>query len=289
MIIHNVKRDTTYSLWWDGAGRFPIPIGVGVITHYTATANGDSGKIAINKSGVEFNRDETKILCMAIGTHHFVYPGIPCEDKYKTTFIFSLIAPPSSTAPSDCSASPASPTEIQSVSVKAINLPKNENSGNSGIVTLPLAEFLTKGNYSAKVYNTTSNNPNPVCEAIFTVGADSATIQKSKKPQTLNITPCGPPADPGIATAIGCIHTSPAAFSKDFLKFILGISGGLAFLMMLLGAFQMLTSAGNPETLQAGWERLTSAIIGLLFVIFAVLLLQIIGVGILNIPGFTKI
>lgn len=93
--------------------------------------------------------------------------------------------------------------------------------------------------------------------------------------------------NPGIRTAIGCIHTSPVGFIKDFLKFIIGISGGLAFLMMILGAFQMLTSAGNPETLQAGRERLTSAIIGLLFVIFSVLLLQIIGVGILNIPGFS--
>lgn len=90
----------------------------------------------------------------------------------------------------------------------------------------------------------------------------------------------------GIATAIGCVHTSPVGFIKDFLKFIIGISGGLAFLMMILGAFQMLTSAGNPDTLAAGRDRLTSAIIGLLLVIFAVLLLQIIGVGILNIPGF---
>lgn len=93
--------------------------------------------------------------------------------------------------------------------------------------------------------------------------------------------------DAGIKTAIGCVHTTPAGFVKDFIAFAIGIGGGLAFLMMLLGAFQMLTSAGNPETLQAGRDRFQSAIIGLLFVIFAVLLLQIIGVGILNIPGFT--
>lgn len=93
-------------------------------------------------------------------------------------------------------------------------------------------------------------------------------------------------SNPAVNTAIGCIHTNPAEFAKDSLRFIIGIAGGLAFLMMLLGAFQMLTSAGNPETLNAGKERLTSAIIGLLFVIFAVLLLQIIGAGILNIPGF---
>ncbi|MBI2020607.1 hypothetical protein HYS94_04265, partial [Candidatus Daviesbacteria bacterium] len=69
------------------------------------------------------------------------------------------------------------------------------------------------------------------------------------------------PKNPGIQTAIGCIHTSPVGFTRDLLRFVLGIGGGLAFLMMLLGAFQMLTSAGNPETLAAGRERLTSAVI----------------------------
>lgn len=99
---------------------------------------------------------------------------------------------------------------------------------------------------------------------------------------------CGTDTDPAIKTAIGCIHTSPVGFIKDALKFILGIAGGLAFLMMLLGAFQMLTSAGNPETLNAGKDRLTSAVIGLLFVIFSVLLLQIIGVDILGLPQFER-
>jgi hypothetical protein len=98
------------------------------------------------------------------------------------------------------------------------------------------------------------------------------------------------PKNPGIATAIGCIHTSFAAFIKDFMTFIIAISGGFAFLMMLLGAYQMLNSAGNPDSLQAGRERFTSAIVGLLFVIFAVLLLQVIGVDILfkGLPGFNR-
>ncbi len=91
---------------------------------------------------------------------------------------------------------------------------------------------------------------------------------------------------PGIKTAIGCIHTSPVEFVKDFMRFIIAISGGIAFLMMLLGAYQMLASGGNPDSLNAGRERLTSAIIGLLFVIFAILFLQIIGADILNIPEF---
>ena len=94
------------------------------------------------------------------------------------------------------------------------------------------------------------------------------------------------PNHPAIATAIGCIHTNPAELVKDFMTFIIAISGGLAFLMMLIGAFGMLRSAGNPDSLHTGKDRLTSGIIGLLFVLFAVLLLQIIGAGILSLPDF---
>lgn len=99
---------------------------------------------------------------------------------------------------------------------------------------------------------------------------------------------CSDGRGPAIKTAIGCVHTSPPEFVKDLMKFVIGIGGGLAFLMMLLGAYQMLSSAGNPETLKAGQDRLTSAVTGLLFIIFAVLLLQIIGLDILAIPGFGK-
>lgn len=91
---------------------------------------------------------------------------------------------------------------------------------------------------------------------------------------------------PGFKTAIGCIHTNPTEFVKDFMTFLIAVAGGLTFLMMLLGAFEMLTSAGNPESLNNGRSRLTSAVIGLLFIIFAVLLMQIIGIGFLKLPGF---
>lgn len=93
--------------------------------------------------------------------------------------------------------------------------------------------------------------------------------------------------NPGIQTAIGCIHTIPKEFVKDFMRLGVGIGGGVAFLLIILGAFRMLTSAGNPQTLKEGQDILTSAVIGLLLVIFATLLLKIIGVDILSIPGFT--
>lgn len=87
-------------------------------------------------------------------------------------------------------------------------------------------------------------------------------------------------------TALGCIQTSPQGFVQDFLGLAIGIGGGIAFLLILFGGFQMMTSAGNPEHLNAGRELVTAALSGLLLIIFSVFLLRIIGYDILRIPGF---
>jgi len=88
-------------------------------------------------------------------------------------------------------------------------------------------------------------------------------------------------------TAIGCITTSdPQAFIAWLLGGAIGIAGGIAFLLMLWGGFQIITSTGDPEKLNKGKEILTSAIIGLVVIIFSLFLLQLIGVKILQIPGF---
>jgi hypothetical protein len=47
-----------------------------------------------------------------------------------------------------------------------------------------------------------------------------------------------------------------------------------------------MTSAGNPERLTASRELITSAVIGLMLILFAVFLLKLIGVNILGIPGW---
>ncbi len=92
----------------------------------------------------------------------------------------------------------------------------------------------------------------------------------------------------GISTAIGCV---PVLQNKEeFLAFILrwaiGVGGGIAFLLILYGGFMVMSSSGNPERLKAGQELLTSAISGLVLLIFSVVILNLIGVKILKIPGF---
>jgi hypothetical protein len=88
-------------------------------------------------------------------------------------------------------------------------------------------------------------------------------------------------------TAVGCIPANPSAFIAKILSIGVGIGGGIAFLLILFGGFQILMSAGNPEKLNAGKELITSAIVGLLIIIFSVFLLRLIGVTIFAIPGFS--
>jgi len=89
-------------------------------------------------------------------------------------------------------------------------------------------------------------------------------------------------------TALGCIPLDPALFVSWLLAAAIKIGGGIAFLLMLWGGFQVMTSSGNPEQLNKGKNIITAAISGLLFIIFSMLLLKIIGVDILKLPGFQE-
>lgn len=92
----------------------------------------------------------------------------------------------------------------------------------------------------------------------------------------------------GVTTALGCIPTTSTNFVAWILARAMGLGGGIAFLLMIGGAIQLLTSSGNPEGIKKGGETITSALMGLLFIIFSLFLLHLIGVDILKIPGFSK-
>lgn len=170
------------------------------------------------------------------------------------------------------------------------NFTSQDNTRTNTSLELSLGSNIPPGPHTGSVHDLSGQNVCPAGSGAFTIaGTGIVTPSLPTGPgATAGGLPCGTTDNPGFKTAIGCIHTNPVALTKDLLKFGLGIAGGLAFLMMLLGVFQMLTSAGNPETLATGKDRLTNAVIGLLFVIFSVLLLQIIGIGILDIPGFGR-
>jgi hypothetical protein len=94
--------------------------------------------------------------------------------------------------------------------------------------------------------------------------------------------------DTGIQTAIGCIHVlgSTDAFLSDLLKWAVGIGGGIAFLLILYAGFMIMTASGDPERLKAGQELLTSAISGLILLVFSIFILKFIGIDILGLDKF---
>jgi hypothetical protein len=105
------------------------------------------------------------------------------------------------------------------------------------------------------------------------------------------ITPPPPPCASAIGkegcdsvnTAFGLWKTKPADFVKSLYGILLGLSGGIAVLMIMFGGYKMMMSQGDPEKVQGAKEQITSAIIGILFLIFALVILEVIGVDILHI------
>jgi hypothetical protein len=86
----------------------------------------------------------------------------------------------------------------------------------------------------------------------------------------------------GVKTGLGCLSTNPQILVNSILPWAVGIGSGIAFLLGLYGALMIVISAGDPEKMQAGKEMITSAISGLLIIIFAVFILKFIGVDILQ-------
>lgn len=90
----------------------------------------------------------------------------------------------------------------------------------------------------------------------------------------------------GIWTAIGCIPRDPEKIVKSLLRLGLGMGGGFALIIILASGFVLSVSQGEPNRINEAKQWLTSALVGLLFIIFSVTLLHFIGYTIFKIPGF---
>lgn len=95
------------------------------------------------------------------------------------------------------------------------------------------------------------------------------------------------PDKKSVNTALGCIsfEAQGGGFVNSLLVIAIGLGGGVALLLILYGIFVVTTSAGIPEKLKSGNEVVTSAVAGLLFIIMAIFLMNLIGIKILALPG----
>lgn len=116
------------------------------------------------------------------------------------------------------------------------------------------------------------------------------------KEDTLKINPdtsLPPQPTPGhMNTMIGCISVdggfsqegAVAGLANVVLGLIFKLAGALAFLYILYGAFIILTSQDNPEKLGKGKSILIGAIVGLVFCLLSIFILNLIANDILKIP-----
>jgi hypothetical protein len=84
------------------------------------------------------------------------------------------------------------------------------------------------------------------------------------------------------------IETEPGALIKAIFLVTLSLAGGVSVILIIAAGYKILTSNGKPEAIQAGREQLTSALVGLLFIIFSYVIFQFIVADLLRIPGVTN-
>jgi hypothetical protein len=93
------------------------------------------------------------------------------------------------------------------------------------------------------------------------------------------------PDQMSVNTAIGCIPvlSNIVNFASFTLGWSTGIAGGIAFLLIVVAGFYIMTSRGDIKKSAAGKELLGAVLAGILFLVFAAFILRIVGSDILQI------
>jgi hypothetical protein len=90
-----------------------------------------------------------------------------------------------------------------------------------------------------------------------------------------------------VDSSIGLLDTNINGLVTRIVQVTLGLSGGIFLLLIIRAGYRMISSQGNPEAIKDARESLTSAIVGFLFLIFSFVILELIGVHLLQLPGLS--
>ncbi len=131
-------------------------------------------------------------------------------------------------------------------------------------------------------------------ECLYGLDASSSFLEIKENTLKINpVTSLPPQPTPGhMNTMIGCISIdggfsqegAVAGLANVVLGLIFKLAGAIAFLYILYGAFIVLTSQDNPEKLGTGKNILIGAIVGLVFCLLSMFILNLIANDILKIP-----
>ena len=89
-----------------------------------------------------------------------------------------------------------------------------------------------------------------------------------------------------VETGLGCVPTDAAGLAAFLVTLIVGVAGGVALLLLIIGGAQFIASGGDPDSIDEAKEKITAAVSGILLIIFSLVVLKVLGVDILGLPGF---
>jgi len=124
------------------------------------------------------------------------------------------------------------------------------------------------------------------------INSDPAAGESLKIDETANLPPTPYPGRQ--YTFLGCLGGSTSfteggsagTVVQSILNIVFSIAGGVAFLYLIYGSFIIATSQADPERLNYGRRLVTGAIVGLVFTLSSVLIVNFIASNILKVPGF---
>lgn len=99
-----------------------------------------------------------------------------------------------------------------------------------------------------------------------------------------------------VYTQLGCLGTNLGGFQQEgaaagvvqtLLNVVFSTVGGIGLFTILYASFIIMTSQSSPERMNYGKKILVGAVIGVVFSLSAVFIINIIASGILKIPGFS--
>ena len=91
----------------------------------------------------------------------------------------------------------------------------------------------------------------------------------------------------GVWTGLGCLPTNFSGIVGSIFTLFSGLMGGLVFLCLVSNGIKIMSSRGNPEALKKGQEAITACLVGFVVLALSILFLKIVGVDILQIPGWS--
>lgn len=89
-----------------------------------------------------------------------------------------------------------------------------------------------------------------------------------------------------VSTAFGEFSTEPGPFVVKVFLVLISVSGAIALILIMRAGYRIMTARGNQEGIQQGREQLVAAIVGLMFLVFSFIFLQVLTVDLLKIPTF---